>query len=93
MAGDTAGNVVRLPVNKSVDLASVRADKRWLVFDEVYRTAGRYSPVVKDWTPFRQASAEALNGMVADCGSDPRATLAKLAESFSAELKKQGAGS
>ncbi|MGW6685392.1 sugar ABC transporter substrate-binding protein [Streptomyces sp. NPDC054961] len=93
MAGDTAGNVVRLPVNRSVDLASVRADKRWLVFDEVYRTAGRYSPVVKDWTPFRQASSEALNGMVADCGSDPRATLAQLAASFSAELKKQGAGS
>lgn len=93
MAGDTAGNVVRLPVNKSVDLASVRTDKRWLVFDKVYREAGRYSPVVKEWTPFRQASAEALNGMVADCGSDPGATLAKLAESFTAELKKQGAGS
>ncbi len=91
MAGDTAGNVVRLPVNKSVELSAVREDARWQVFDKVYREAGRYSPVVKEWTPFRQASAEALNGMVADCGSDPEAVLGKLAGAFSEELKKQGA--
>ncbi|WP_457030631.1 sugar ABC transporter substrate-binding protein [Kitasatospora sp. P5_F3] len=93
MAGDTDGNVVRLPVNKGVDLATVRKDQRWLVFDKVYREAGRYAPVVKEWTPFRQASAEALNGMVADCGSDPKAVLTKLAGTFAAELTKQGAGS
>ncbi|WP_407835266.1 extracellular solute-binding protein [Streptomyces sp. DSM 116496] len=93
MAGDTAGNVVRLPVSKTVQLSAVRQDTRWQVFDEVYRTSGRYSPVVKEWTPFRQASAEALNGMVADCGSDPGAVLGKLAASFAEELKKQGAGS
>ncbi|MFE9561915.1 extracellular solute-binding protein [Streptomyces sp. NPDC006487] len=93
MAGDTAGNVVRLPVNPSVELSAVRQDTRWQVFDKVYRESGRYSPVVKDWTPFRQASAEALNGMVADCGSHPEAVLGKLAGTFSAELEKQGAGS
>ncbi|MER5865014.1 extracellular solute-binding protein [Kitasatospora sp. NPDC002040] len=93
MAGDTDGNVVRLPVNKGVDLASVRKDERWLVFDRAYREGGRYVPVVKEWTPFRQASAEALNAMVADCGSDPKAVLGKLATTFAAELKKQGAGS
>ncbi|WP_405016634.1 sugar ABC transporter substrate-binding protein [Kitasatospora sp. NBC_00070] len=93
MAGDTDGNVVRLPVNKGVDLAAVRKDQRWLVFDQVFREAGRYAPVVKEWTPFRQASAEALNGLVADCGSDPKAVLAKLADTFAAELTKQGAGS
>ncbi len=93
MAGDTDGNVVRLPVNKNVDLTKVRKDTRWMVFDKVYKEAGRYSPVVPEWTPFRQASAEALNGIVANCGSDPKAEMTKLAEKFSAELKKQGAGS
>ncbi|MER8236331.1 sugar ABC transporter substrate-binding protein [Streptomyces sp. NPDC094049] len=93
MAGDTAGNVVRLPVNTTVELAAVRKDTRWQVFDRVYRESGRYSPVVKEWTPFRQASAEALNGMVADCGSDPKTVLGKLAGEFSDELRNQGAGS
>ncbi|MEV4560831.1 sugar ABC transporter substrate-binding protein [Kitasatospora sp. NPDC049285] len=93
MAGDTDGNVVRLPVNKQVDLAKVRTDQRWQVFDQAFRQAGRYTPVVPEWTPFRQASADALNGLVADCGSDPKAVLGKLAGTFAEELKKQGAGS
>ena len=93
LAGDTDGNVVRLPVNRNVDLAAVRTDPRWRVFDRAYREGGRYAPAVPEWTPFRQASADALNAMVADCGSDPKAVLAKLASRFSAELKKQGAGS
>ncbi len=91
MAGDTDGNVVRLPVNKNVDLAKVRTDARWLVFDKVYKEAGRYAPVVPEWTPFRTASAESLNAIVANCSSDPKAELAKLAEKFTAELQKQGA--
>ncbi|WP_020524476.1 sugar ABC transporter substrate-binding protein [Catelliglobosispora koreensis] len=93
MAADTDGNVVRLPVNKNVDLAKVRADKRWLVFDKVYKDAGRYNPVVPEWTPFRQASAEALSAIVANCGSDTKGELTKLADKFAAELKKQGTGS
>lgn len=92
MAGDTDGNVVRLPVNSKVDLAKVRTDTRWLVFDKVYKEVGRYAPVVPEWTPFRTASAETLNAVVANCASDPKAELAKLAEKFGAELKKQGAG-
>jgi len=93
MAGDTDGGVVRLPVNHDVDLAAVRTDRRWQVFDQVYRDAGRYAPAVREWTPFRQASAETLNALVADCGSDPGAALTKLASTFAEELKKQGAGS
>ncbi|GHJ43690.1 sugar ABC transporter substrate-binding protein [Catellatospora sp. TT07R-123] len=92
MAGDTDGNVVRLPVNKNIDLAKVRTDARWLVFDKVYKEVGRYAPVVPEWTPFRTASAEALNAIVSNCASDPKAELAKLATEFGAELKKQGAG-
>ncbi|MFE6746398.1 extracellular solute-binding protein [Kitasatospora purpeofusca] len=93
MAGDTDGNVVRLPVNQDVDLAAVRTDRRWQVFDRAYRESGRYVPAVPEWTPFRQASAEALNSLAADCAADPKATLGKLAGTFAAELKKQGAGS
>ncbi|MFG2914386.1 extracellular solute-binding protein [Kitasatospora sp. NPDC048298] len=91
--GDTDGNVVRLPVNRDVDLAAVRTDERWQVFDKAYREAGRYVPVMPEWTPFRQASAEALNSLAADCGTDPKAALGKLAGAFAAELEKQGAGS
>jgi multiple sugar transport system substrate-binding protein len=89
MAGDTAGNIVRLPVNSTVQLANVRQDARWQVFDEIYKTAGRYTPAVPDWTPFRQSSADALNAIFADCSSDTKTTLDKLAENFTAELTKQ----
>lgn len=90
MAGDTDGNIVRLPVSSAVKLSEVRKDTRWQIFDDVYRTAGRYSPAVPDWTPFRQAAAEAINAVVADCGSDTKSHLDKLAETFAAELARQG---
>ncbi|WP_431880310.1 sugar ABC transporter substrate-binding protein [Micromonospora marina] len=90
MAGDTAGNIVRLPVNAQVKLGDVRTDPRWQTFDEIYRTAGRYAPAVPDWTPFRQSAAETINGIVANCDSDTGRELEKLAETFAAELTKQG---
>jgi multiple sugar transport system substrate-binding protein len=90
MAGDTDGNVVRLPVNTKVDMATVRQDKRWSVFADIYRTA-KYVPVVPDWTPFRQDTADTLNAIVADCSSDPNAELAKLDQTLTGELSKQGA--
>jgi multiple sugar transport system substrate-binding protein len=91
MAGDTDGNVVRLPVNAKVDMAAVRQDTRWQLFADVYQNGARYVPVVPDWTPFRQSSADTLNGIVADCSSDPKAALDKLAQTFTTELAKQGA--
>jgi len=90
MAGDTDGNIVRLPVNSQVTLSSVRKDTRWDVFDKVYKDAGRYTPVVPDWNPFRQASAETINAIVADCGSNTKQELTKLAATFQQELTKQG---
>ena len=91
MAGDTDGNVVRLPVNAKVDMASVRKDTRWKLFADIYQDGARYVPVVPDWTPFRQSSADTLNAIVADCSSDPEAALDKLAQTFADELTKQGA--
>lgn len=90
MAGDTDGGIVRLPVNATVDLASVREDPRWQTFEGIYQDSGRYIPAVPDWTPFRQSSAEAINAIVADCDSDTRAVLGELAVSFGEELAKQG---
>jgi len=90
MAGDQEGNIVRLPVNSTVELGSVRQDKRWQVFEKVYKDAGRYAPAVPDWTPFLQTSAETFNTIVANCASDPKAELNKLNDTFAAELKKQG---
>jgi multiple sugar transport system substrate-binding protein len=91
MAGDTDGNVVRLPVNAKVDMAAVRKDTRWQLFADIYQSVGRYVPVVPDWTPFRQDSADTFNAIVANCGSEEKAELDKLAAKFGAELAKQGA--
>ena len=90
MAGDTDGNVVRLPVNSKVVMADVRTDTRWKVFADIYQSNARYAPAVPDWTPFRQASADTFNAIVADCASDPKAALAKLNQTFADELTKQG---
>ncbi|KUL34306.1 sugar ABC transporter substrate-binding protein [Actinoplanes awajinensis] len=91
MAGDTDGNVVRLPVNSKVDMAAVRKDTRWQLFAGIYQDGARYVPVVPDWTPFRQSAADTLNGLVADCAADPKTALDKLAQTFTDELTKQGA--
>ena len=91
MAGTTDGNVVRLPVNSKVNMTSVRQDTRWKLFADIYTGGARYVPVVPDWTPFRQAAADTLNGIVADCSSDVDTALAKLADTFAHELSKQGA--
>jgi multiple sugar transport system substrate-binding protein len=74
-----------------VDMAAVRKDTRWQLFADIYQSAGRYVPVVPDWTPFRQDSADTFNAIVANCGSDPKAELDKLAATFDDELAKQGA--
>lgn len=92
MAGDSEGNMVRLPVNADVVLGNVRKDTRWQTFAEVYTKDGRYVPAVPDFTPFRQASADTINAVVANCGSDVKAALSKLSTTFTTELGKQGVG-
>jgi multiple sugar transport system substrate-binding protein len=89
MDGDNPGPIVRLPVNKEVDLAQVRQDQRWRVFQQVYDSTGVYTPSVPSWTPFRQISAESLNAIMSDCGSNVKQQLDKLADQLSAELKRQ----
>jgi multiple sugar transport system substrate-binding protein len=91
MAGDTDGNVVRLPVNSKVDMATVRKDTRWKLFADIYQSVGKYVPVVPDWTPFRQASADTLNALASNCSLATKPELDKLAQKFTDELTKQGA--
>ncbi|MET0422536.1 MAG: sugar ABC transporter substrate-binding protein [Actinoplanes sp.] len=89
MAGDTDGTIVRLPVNTKVQLGSVRKDTRWAVFEKVFTEAGRFTPAVPDWTPFRQSAADTLNTIFADCSTDTRAALDRLAQTYTDELTKQ----
>ncbi|MEU8672783.1 sugar ABC transporter substrate-binding protein [Streptomyces anulatus] len=84
------GSTVQLPVNKTVDVAEVRPDPRWKTYAEVYRTSGRYAPSVPNWTPIRQASAETLNALMADCSLDADVELRELDEKLARILKEQG---
>lgn len=90
MAGDQEGSLVRLPVNQDVKMSEVRTDTRWQVFADVYANGGKLVPAVPNWTPFRQASADTFNAIVANCSSDPKAELTKLNDTFKQELQKQG---
>lgn len=89
MNKDDPGAIVRLPVNQEVDMAAVRQDPRWKVFQDFYNTAGVYSSNVPNWAPFRQTSADGLNAVMADCGSNVRQAMDNLANQLGAELKKQ----
>jgi multiple sugar transport system substrate-binding protein len=90
MAGDTDGNIVRLPVNAQVKLGDVRKDTRWQTFEDIYKQGGRYVPSVPEWTPFLQGAAASINAVVANCGANVKAELTKLAGTFADELRKQG---
>ncbi len=90
MAGNTDGTIVRLPVNKNVDLKTERNDPRWDLYAKAYADGGQYFPHLPNFTPFRQTAADTINGIVANCGSDTKAELDKLATSFKDELTKQG---
>ena len=90
MAGKAPdATIVRLPVNKKVDMQAERNDPRWDLFADAYKDA-KYMPHLPNFTVFRQTSAESFNSIVANCGSDTKAELDKLATSFQTELTKQG---
>jgi multiple sugar transport system substrate-binding protein len=90
MAGDSEGNIVRLPVNSQLKLSEVRKDTRWQTFDDIYKQGGRYVPAVPEWTPFLQGAAGAINTVIANCNADIKGELTKVAGTFNSELSKQG---
>jgi multiple sugar transport system substrate-binding protein len=89
MNGDKAGAIVRLPINTTVDIGTVRQDQRWKVYADQYRAAGVYTPSVPNWAPFRQKSADAMNAVLANCGASVQDAMGKLAGTFTDELRKQ----
>ena len=91
MNGDNPGAIVRLPVNKDVDLGAERKDQRWKVYADAYDKAAVYTPAVPNWAPFRQISADSFNTLWADCGSNVKAGMEALNTKFNDELKKQDA--
>jgi multiple sugar transport system substrate-binding protein len=91
MEGEKAFNV-QLPVNKTVDVTTVRKDPRWKVYADVYRDHARYAPTIPNWTPVRQASADTINALIADCGLDVTAELKKLDGKLAETLSQQGIG-
>ncbi|TCO52546.1 multiple sugar transport system substrate-binding protein [Actinocrispum wychmicini] len=81
--------VVRLPVNKTVDVKDVLKDDRWATTAQVYATSGRPFPGVPNFQPFRQQTSESLSKIFA-CGTDTRTELTKLAGNLKKELTNQG---
>lgn len=89
MEGETAF-IVQLPVNKTVDVNSVRNDPRWAVYAQTYADSGRYAPNVPNWTAVRQSSAETINAVLADCNLDIPTELKKLDVKIAESLAKEG---
>ncbi|MGC5400308.1 sugar ABC transporter substrate-binding protein [Streptomyces sp. DT20] len=89
MEGET-GYTVQLPVNKTVDITQVRPDPRWKTYAQAYQDSGRYAPSIPNWTPVRQATADTVNALMADCGLDTGAKLRELDKQLAEILKEQG---
>jgi len=91
MAADSTNiPVVRLPVNKKVDVTSTYNDRRWDVFAKLYAQSGRYVPQMPNWTAIRQVTAESFNRILAKCDSNVEEELKTLNAAVTAELVKQG---
>ncbi|MFI8527334.1 extracellular solute-binding protein [Promicromonospora sukumoe] len=89
MAGHEDGNLVRLPVNSTVDMSQGRDAEEWELFQDLYDENGRYVPAVPNWAPFLNASANTLNALISDCSLDVRAEMESLDRVFTAELADQ----
>ncbi len=83
--------IVRLPVNKTVNAATVHGnDPRWKLAQLVYQQYGHYEPdYMPNWNTFRVATSDALNAMIAKCGN-PTTTMNTLAATFKTDLQQQG---
>ncbi len=81
--------VVRLAVNKDVDVKEVYQDDRWATFASLYNDQGRYVPQIPNWTPVRQITAEGFNRILANCSGDIAQELDALNVKVNSELDKQ----
>lgn len=82
--------IVRLSVNKKVNVKEVYQDERWALFADLYAKSGRTVPDVPDWKPFRQVTADGFNKIMSDCSANIDAGLQQLDIKVAEELAKQG---
>ncbi len=82
--------MVRLPVNRTVDVHATYQDPRWDLVASSYAEDARPFPNVPNFQPFRQQTAEALNTIFASCTDDVPGELGALATALTAELQAQG---
>jgi multiple sugar transport system substrate-binding protein len=93
MIGVKTATVVRLPVNKTVDAATVHGgDPRWQVAQQVYNQAGHYEwDNLPNWTALRQKASDELNKLLSSCG-DTQGALTTMNGDLDSLLKQQGVG-
>lgn len=91
MTAVPTATVVRLPVNTTVDAATVHAgDARWTLAEQVYAKDGHFEyDSLPNWTALRQLTSNGLNAMIADCAS-PATAMASLNTQFQSTLAQQG---
>ncbi|WP_327699466.1 sugar ABC transporter substrate-binding protein [Streptomyces sp. NBC_00459] len=88
MTGDNQP-VVRIPVNSTLDAATVRGDARWSVVQKAYEDASQQFPNAPDFAPIKQDTADSLNAIFTYCGGDVRSQLKELNETLAGDLKDQ----
>lgn len=81
--------VVRIPVNSTLDAATVRDDARWSVVQKAYEDASEQFPNAPDFAPIKQDTADSLNAIFTYCGSDVSAGLKELNDTLAGDLKDQ----
>ena len=92
MATDsTSMPIVRLPINKTLNIKDYHDDPRWEVFAETYAKEGRYMPQIPNWIPVRQITADGFNKIYASCDGDIPAVLKEINGKVNEELKRQNA--
>jgi multiple sugar transport system substrate-binding protein len=91
MTAVPTATVVRLPINKNVDAATVHhGDSRWTLAQQVYASDGHYEyDSFPNWTALRQLTSNDINAMMANCTS-PSSAMSNLNTQFQSMLQQQG---
>ncbi|MGP3979632.1 ABC transporter substrate-binding protein [Streptomyces sp. KR80] len=82
--------VVRLPVSTTLNAAREHGDERWQLVQDQYDQDSKAFPQDIDFTAVKQTTAEGLNRILSDCGSDNISSeLKQLHEDINSELAGQ----
>ena len=91
MTAVPTATVVRLPINKDVNAATVhKGDARWALAAQVYADEGHYEyDSFPNWTALRQLTSNDINAMMAQCAA-PSTAMSSLNSQFQTMLQQQG---